>query len=87
MEELTLQKLTGTYDVSANYQVQVLREEKHLFYKVNDDAKTEIYAKNENTFFMKDDDTEIVFVKDDDGNTSKIIIKQGLSNKIGDKVK
>lgn len=87
LDELTLQKLTGTYDVSSNYQVQVLREEKHLFYKVNDDAKIEIYARNENTFFMKDDDTEIIFVKDDDGNTTKIIIKQGLSKKIGDKIK
>lgn len=74
-----LDTYVGHYDVNANYQVKITRDENHLFIQRNSQPKIEIYAYKKDAFFQKDDDIRIAF------QNNRIIISEGLSTKRGDK--
>ncbi|WP_158827280.1 serine hydrolase domain-containing protein [Mucilaginibacter lacusdianchii] len=84
LNERTLLKYMGTYEVSKNYKVEILKEADALFMKINNEDIIKLSAEREGTFFS-DEDMVLEFIDKDD----KIIglkIKQGLSTKVADKI-
>ncbi len=84
LEELTLLKYTGTYEVSENYKVAISKGAGKLFMKINNEDKIAMSAEKEGVFFTNDDDIVLEFISE----ANKIVqlkISQGLSTKVADK--
>jgi CubicO group peptidase (beta-lactamase class C family) len=67
----------GTYQVSPDFSFIITRENDRLYAEVAEMGKSEIYPESEITFFPKDVDASITFVKDETGEISELIYKQG----------
>jgi len=67
----------GTYQVSPDFSFIITRENGRLYAEVAGMGKSEIYPESEITFFPKDVDATIIFVKDETGQVSGLIYKQG----------
>jgi CubicO group peptidase (beta-lactamase class C family) len=80
-----LQKYVGEYEVNADYKVKISLVGGLLFIQRNNQPGVELFAYQENTFFQKDDDIRVSFQKEN-GIVNKIIIKEGLNTKKGDKI-
>jgi CubicO group peptidase (beta-lactamase class C family) len=84
LEESTLPKYTGIFEVSENYKIDISQEANKLFMKINNGDKIAMLAEKESVFFTSDDDIVLEFIS----KNNKIVqlkMKQGLSTKIGDK--
>ncbi|HLP38962.1 serine hydrolase [Lacibacter sp.] len=81
-----LSSYVGRYEISENYIATISLENSLLFLQINNETKMKLSAEKETVFFIKDEDMEIEFVPQK--NTSfQLKIRQGLSTKIGDKIK
>jgi len=85
LQESRLQQYAGTYDVNANYKVEVSAEAGRLFMKINNQDKVRLSAESERIFFIRDDDMVLEFIYKDD-KVIQLKIKQGLATKVGDKI-
>jgi CubicO group peptidase (beta-lactamase class C family) len=86
LDPADLEKYVGTYEVNADYKVQITRSGNQLFIQRNNQPAIELFAYKQNTFFQKDDDIRVSF-QNNDGIISKITISEGLNTKRGDKIK
>jgi hypothetical protein len=85
IEEHKLLKYTGSYEVSANYKVEISKEDGKLFMKVNSGDKIKLSAESESVFFIIDEDMILEFIPKDD-KIIQLKISQGLSTKVADKI-
>lgn len=85
LQEQTLAKYCGTFEVSKNYKVEILKEAGKLFMKINNEDKIKLSAESESVFFVNDEDMVLEFISKD----NKIIqlkITQTVATKIADKI-
>ncbi|MEI7628032.1 MAG: serine hydrolase [Bacteroidota bacterium] len=80
-----LEKYVGEYEVNADYKVTISLVGDQLFIQRNNQPSIELFAYQNNSFFQKDDDIRVSFQKEN-GIANKIIIKEGLNTKKGDKI-
>jgi CubicO group peptidase (beta-lactamase class C family) len=77
----------GTYQLSPEITFIITREDGRLYAEVAGMGKSEIYPESEISFFPIDVDATITFVKDETGQVSGIIYKQGERELLAKKVK
>ena len=82
----SIEKYVGEYEVNSDYKVKITRIANQLFIQRNYGDAIAIFPYKENAFFQKDDDITITF-KGEKDTVNKITIMEGLSTKIGDKIK
>lgn len=85
LEELTLLKYTGTFEVSESYKVEISKEAGRLFIKINNEDKMPMSAEREGVFFTIDADIVLEFISKND-KIVQLKIQQGLSTKVADKI-
>lgn len=86
MKQEILASYVGKYEVSDSYIANITLENNILFLQINNEVKLKLSAEKEAVFFIKDEDMEVEFLPQKDASI-QIKIRQGLSTKIGDKVK
>ena len=75
--EQILKTYTGIYEVSPDFAFSVSNEQGRLFLQATGQEKLEMFAETPTTFFLKVNDAQLEFVKDDSGKVTKAILKQG----------
>jgi CubicO group peptidase (beta-lactamase class C family) len=85
LEESKLKKYVGSYDVNANYKVQITADAGKLFMRINNDDKVKLSAESEQKFFISDSDLLLEFISTDN-KVIQVKISDGLSTKVGDKI-
>jgi CubicO group peptidase (beta-lactamase class C family) len=69
--------LAGTYEIEPKFALTITREGDRLMGQATGQLKLELRPESETKFYLKEADAEITFVKDDDGNVTKLILRQG----------
>jgi CubicO group peptidase (beta-lactamase class C family) len=76
VDEKILETYTGEYEITPEFTFSVTKEEDRLFLQATGQEKFEIFAETENKFFLKINDAQLEFIKDDSGNVTKAILNQ-----------
>jgi CubicO group peptidase (beta-lactamase class C family) len=77
VDEQLLEKYVGQYQVTPEFTFQITKEGGKLFLQAKGQEKLEIFAETETRFFLKVNDAQLEFVRDDSGNVVKAIMNQG----------
>lgn len=72
-----LEAYAGSYEVTPEFTFAITKEQDKLFLQAQEQEKLEMFPETETKFFLKVNDAEFVFVKDDSGKVTKAIMKQG----------
>ncbi|MCW3119857.1 MAG: serine hydrolase [Chitinophagaceae bacterium] len=75
--ENILEKYVGTYQMTPQSGFAITKENKKLFIQPSGQAKLEMFAETETKFFLKVNDAEFEFVKDESGKVWKANLSQG----------
>ena len=75
--EAVLSQYTGEYHVTPAFSLTITKEGPRLFAQATGQGKNEIFAETENKFFLKVVDAQVEFIKDANGQFSKLILYQG----------
>jgi CubicO group peptidase (beta-lactamase class C family) len=73
----TLEAYVGAYEVSPQFIFSISKEQDKLFLQAPQQEKIEMFPETAAKFFLKVNDAEFVFVKDDAGQVTKAIMNQG----------
>jgi CubicO group peptidase (beta-lactamase class C family) len=76
LDPATLDKYLGSYRVSADLVLSVVRDGNHLIIKEGD-ANHEMFAETDHTFFSKTADDEITFILDREGHATEMVLETG----------
>ena len=87
VDEAILERYTGKYEVSPQFSFAISKEGDRLFLQAAGQEKLEMFAESEAKFFLKVNDAQVEFVKDDSGKVVKAIINQGGRKTEAKKVK
>ncbi len=82
-----LEAYVGAYEISPQFTFSVIKEQDKLFLQAPEQEKLEMFAETEAKFFLKVNDAELVFVKNDSGKVTKAIMNQGGRQADAKKVK
>jgi CubicO group peptidase (beta-lactamase class C family) len=77
VDEKILQTYVGVYEIPSVMTFSVTKEQTRLFLQGEGQDKIEMFAETETKFFLKVNDAELEFVKDDSGKVIKAILNQG----------
>jgi CubicO group peptidase (beta-lactamase class C family) len=77
VDEKILESYVGEYEIPSMISFSVSKEHGKLFLQAQGQDKLEMFADTENIFFLKVNDAQFEFVKDDSGKVTKIIMNQG----------
>jgi hypothetical protein len=72
-----LDTYVGEYEIPSVFTFVVTKEQDRLFIQGTGQDKIEMFADTENKFFVKVNDAQLEFVKDDSGKVTKAILNQG----------
>ena len=72
-----LETYVGEYEISHEFTMSVTKEQGKLFLQGTGQDKLEMFADTETKFFVKVNDAQFEFVKDDSGKVIKAILNQG----------
>jgi CubicO group peptidase (beta-lactamase class C family) len=72
-----LETYVGEYEIPSEFTFAVTKEQDRLFIQGTGQDKIEMFADTENKFFVKVNDAQLEFVKDDAGEVTKAILNQG----------
>jgi CubicO group peptidase (beta-lactamase class C family) len=72
-----LEAYVGRYEISPEFTFSVTKEQGRLFLQAPEQEKLEMFAETETRFFLKVNDAQLEFVKDDRGTVTKAILNQG----------
>ena len=72
-----LETYVGEYEISHEFTMSVTKEQDKLFLQGTGQDKLEMFADTETKFFVKVNDAQFEFVKDDSGKVIKAILNQG----------
>lgn len=75
--EAILQSYVGQYEIAPDFMFAVTKEQDRLFVSPTGQETFEIFAETETKFFLKVNDAQLEFVKDDLGKVTKAILTQG----------
>jgi hypothetical protein len=77
VDEKILETYVGKYEVTADFSFTITREQDRLFLQATGQEKLEMFAETQTKFFLKVNDAQIEFVKDNPGKVIKAILNQG----------
>ena len=77
LEEKVLKSYVGEYEMRPDFLFTVTQEEARLFVQATGQEKLEMFAESETKFFLKVNDAQIEFVKDEAGSVAKVTLRQG----------
>ncbi len=77
LEEKILEMYVGEYEITPVFTFSITKEKDKLFVQATGEEKVEIFATTETKFFLKVNDAQPEFVKDDSGKVTKAILNQG----------
>lgn len=77
LNETILASYVGEYAITPEFTFAVTKERGKLFLQATGQGKVEMFAETETTFFLKVNDAQLTFVKDDAGNVTKAMLRQG----------
>jgi CubicO group peptidase (beta-lactamase class C family) len=77
VDEKILETYVGEYEIPSVFTFAVTKELDRLFIQGSGQDRIEIFADTENKFFLKVNDAQLEFVKDDSGKVTKAILNQG----------
>jgi CubicO group peptidase (beta-lactamase class C family) len=77
LSEKILESYVGEYRVAPDFTFTVTKERKRLFVKATGQEAFEIFAESEAMFFLKVNDAQLEFVRDDLGIVTKAVLTQG----------
>ncbi|HZN33747.1 MAG TPA: serine hydrolase [Pirellulaceae bacterium] len=72
-----LDAYTGEYEIGPNLVLAVTRDGDRLLAQPTGQPKAELHPQSDAQFFVKEVSAEITFVKDDEGQVTHLILKQG----------
>ncbi|HEY4325775.1 MAG TPA: serine hydrolase [Mucilaginibacter sp.] len=71
-----LQTYTGRYQLAPTNFIAITKEGNHLYGQPTGESKLEIFPEAQNKFYIKEVDAEVEFIKDDKGQTTKLVVYQ-----------
>jgi CubicO group peptidase (beta-lactamase class C family) len=74
--ENILATYVGEYEITPTFSFAITKEQERLFLQATGQEKVEIFAEAENRFFLKVNDAQLRFLKDDAGKITKAVLKQ-----------
>jgi CubicO group peptidase (beta-lactamase class C family) len=77
LSEQIIEAYVGEYEIAPDFSFTVTKDRKRLFVKATGQEAFEIFAESESKFFLKVNDAQLDFVRDDLGNVTKAILTQG----------
>jgi len=81
-----LTKYVGTYELQPSFLIVVRSENERIFAQATGQPEFEIFAENENTFFLKVVEAKVTFNKNPDGSIKSLTLFQGGQQIEGKKV-
>ena len=87
LNEETLEKYVGEYQLTPTFSIVITRDGKQLFLQATDQPKFELFGEKENEFFLKVVEARVIFIKDESGKIVSLILKQGGADNPGRKIK
>ena len=77
VDTAVLQSYTGKYELKKDLILTILREGDQLYSIVNNERKRVIIPETQSKFFLKEDGSEIEFIRNDKSEVEKVIFYQG----------
>ena len=77
LDDKILEKYIGEYQIAPQFILTVTKEASQLFVQATGQSKLAIYPESETSFFIKEVDADLEFVKDNSGKIIKAILHQG----------
>ena len=87
LSENVLQKYVGEYELAPQFSITITREGKKLYLQATNQPKFELFASEEDKFFLKVVDAKITFSKDEKGNITSLTLFQNGRELPGKKIK
>ena len=72
-----LETYVGVYEIPSAFTFSIIKEQDKLFLQAPEQEKLEMFADTETKFFLKVNDAQFEFVKDEFGKVTKTIMNQG----------
>ena len=82
-----LDRYVGEYELAPNFHIVVTREGAALFGQPTGQDKVQLFAEQEDLFFLKVVDAQIAFTKDSSGNVTGMVLKQNGQESPGRKIR
>jgi len=76
VDDETLELYTGEYEMTPQFSFTITKEDEQLFLQATGQDKLEMFAEEENKFFLKVNDARFEFVKES-GKVTKVLMRQG----------
>jgi D-alanyl-D-alanine-carboxypeptidase/D-alanyl-D-alanine-endopeptidase len=73
----TSDKYLGEYDIAPGFVLTVSREGDRLWMQATGQKRAELFAESETSFFLKEADVQLTFVKDASGKITHVLLRQG----------
>ena len=73
----TFDPYLGEYEMRPGFVITVSREEDKLWMQATGQKRAELFAELETSFFLKEADIQLMFVKDASGKVTHLILRQG----------
>lgn len=77
LDEKILKPYVGEYEITPEFTFLVTREQDRLFIQATGQERLEAFAESETKFFLKVNDAQLEFMRDDAGNVMKVVLNQG----------
>lgn len=87
LSEEVLEKYVGEYQISPTFSLVITREGKQMFLQATGQQKFELFAENEDEFFLKVVKANLSFAKDANGKINGAVLHQGGQDIPAKKVK
>jgi hypothetical protein len=75
----------GTYELAPTFSIAITLEGDHLIEQATGQAKLPMFAESETMFFLKAVDAQIEFFKNEKGEVTHLVLRQGGRNTKGTK--
>lgn len=76
----------GDYEFSTNFVLTITSEDGKLMGQITGQPKAELFSTSETEFFLKVVDAQITFVRDEQGQVTRLILHQNGRNQLGRRV-
>ena len=76
LDQRVTEAYIGEYEIRPTFTFSVTRENERLFVQATGQQKFEMFAESETKFFLKVNDTQFEFVRDDAGKVQKVVLRQ-----------
>jgi hypothetical protein len=87
ISEDILKEYEGVYEVSPHFSFTITKEQDRLFLQAQGQEKFEMFAETSSVFFLKVNDAQLEFVKENGGKITKAILTQGGKEAQAKKIK